>query len=522
MKRFNWLFCVLVMALNMVACEKTEMVGEEKNEQYIEEQEVDIVENEDEEIQFECAEIEAYVREELGLAEGSKIDGQKLEQIEMLDIAFYDNTEPVHIAGDLQHFTELKILRIYVEPKLGKEMVLDYDVCGTAGELQKLEELYIRDSYLEDISFVANLGALKRLYIPETNVSDISVLKEMKQLTHLSLYDTPIKDVTPIGGLTDLVELSLAYCDEIENIEIIASMSKMESLGLMGCGIEDISFLKDMTKLHSLNLSENRIKDITLLAEFPNLSGVALDDNKITDVSALVGLKNLTFVSLYDNPVQNVGLLVGVDPCFDVTIGKGAKTDNWEAEVKKALHIYDVTEIMFEGHALKVEDYYVGDATGDGLDDVGIVVSWVDKPEDIYEGYRWLYIYPGTKTSYKNPLEPMGLTDGMTEGRYGEPYRGIILHDGKLIVQHEGGSANLWRITEVYQFHNRIWECVLETDLYWQDTWGTPSEYGYSLKDFQKNIQFDYKLYIDQGYQWYKMLTGEYQIDEVNNEIKDR
>lgn len=508
MKRFNWLFCVLVMALNLVACGKAEVP--------VEEQETDIVEVDNGEIQFECAIIEEYVRRELGLAEGTKIDGEKLEQIETLKIGFVEECEPLNLAGDLQHFTNIKVLQVYVDPELSKEIILDYDVWGIHGELQTLEELYIRDFYLDDISFVSNFKELKRLYIPETSVSDISILREMTQLTHLSLYGTQVRDITPLTKLTELKELSLAYCDEIENIEIIASMTKMENLGLMGCGIEDISFLKDMKKLHSLNLSENEIEDITLLAEFSNLSGVALDDNKITDVSALVGLENLTFVSLYDNPIQNAGMLVGVDPGFDVTIGKGAKTDNWEAEVEKALNIYDVTEIMFEGHALKVEDYYVGDATGDGLDDIGIVVSWVDKPEDIYEGYRWLYIYPGTKTSYKNPLEPMGLTDGMTEGRYGEPYRGIILHAGKLIVQHEGGSANLWRITEVYQLHNGMWECVLETDLYWQDTWGTPSEYGYSLKDFQKNIQFDYKLYMDQGYQWYKMLTGEYQIGEMS------
>ena len=181
----------------------------------------------------------------------------------------------------------------------------------------------------------------------------------------------------------------MAYCDEIENIECIASMTKMENLGLMGCGIKDISFLRDMKKLHSINLSENKIEDITLLAEFSNLSGVVLDDNKITDVSALVGLENLVFVSLYDNPIQNAGLLVGVDPCFDVTVGRGAKMEAWNAEVEKALQVYDVT-VEVDGHLQEVEDYYVGDATGDGIADIGIVTSWQNEEADGVRLDRWL------------------------------------------------------------------------------------------------------------------------------------
>ena len=112
MKRFNWLFCVLVMTLNMVACEKAEMP--------VEEQETDIVEVDNGEIQFECAIIEEYVRKELGLAEGTKIDGEKLEQIETLNIRFVEDCEALNLANDLQHFTNLKVLQVYVDPELSK------------------------------------------------------------------------------------------------------------------------------------------------------------------------------------------------------------------------------------------------------------------------------------------------------------------------------------------------------------------------------------------------------------------
>lgn len=506
MKRFNWLFCVLVMTLNMVACEKAEVP--------VEEQEMDIVEVDNGEIQFECAIIEECVRKELGLAEGTKIDGEKLEQIETLNIRFVEDCEALNLAGDLQHFTNLKVLQVYVDPELSKEIILDYDVWGIHGELQTLEELYIRDFYLDNISFVSNFKELKRLYIPETSVSDISILREMTQLTHLSLYGTQVRDITPLTKLTELKELSLAYCDEIENIECIASMTKMENLGLMGCGIKDISFLRDMKKLHSINLSENKIEDITLLAEFSNLSGVVLDDNKITDVSALVGLENLVFVSLYDNPIQNAGLLVGVDPCFDVTVGRGAKMEAWNAEVEKALQVYDVT-VEVDGHLQEVEDYYVGDATGDGIADIGIVTSWQNEEADGVRLDRWLYVYPGTGLSYKNPMEPIALSDGTMGGMQGDPYKGIILQDGKLIVQEQGGSLFSWEVTNVYKAQNGKWDCVIETMLDW---YGYSSGYDYTIEDYEKNLRFSYTLCEDQDYQWYKLKTGEYQIGEENTD----
>ena len=49
----------------------------------VEEQETDIVDVDNGEIQFECAIIEEYVRKELGLAEGTKIDGEKYTPTEL-------------------------------------------------------------------------------------------------------------------------------------------------------------------------------------------------------------------------------------------------------------------------------------------------------------------------------------------------------------------------------------------------------------------------------------------------------
>lgn len=94
-------------------------------------------------------------------------------------------------------------------------------------------------------------------------------------------------------------------------------------------------------------------------------------------------LANLVVASVYDNPIKNLGVLTGVVPSFDVSAAREGGTDTQYQEVDKALQVYDVTVVEVNGHLLEIEDQYVGDVTGDGIDDVGIVVSWMDVQKSI-------------------------------------------------------------------------------------------------------------------------------------------
>ncbi len=525
MRKICVLLCLTGLILGMAACGRTvKMTKEQEAESYVKEQEsVEEEQQKDEikhkadngKIQFQCEAIEAAVREQLELGSEVVIREQMLEEMDVLSISIENGDGPAYIADDLQYFPDLKVLNIFVDMECEEEMILDYDKLGTDGQLEKLEELYIRDCYLEDISFVIQLDSLKKLFIPESNVSDISILSYMKNLTHLSLYGTPVWDIKPLGELTDLVELSLSNCDQIKNIEVIASMTKMENLGLINCGIDDISFLKDMKNLRYLNLNGNEIEDISLLAQFTQLSGLSLESNKITDVNALTGLENLTVASVYDNPIKNLGSLVGVVPSFDAAAANDAGTKEWQDEVDRALQVYDVTAVEKEGHLLEVEDYYVGDATGDGIDDVGVVASWTDEENYHIRRDRWLYVYPGSGSSYQKPLEPMEMRDGTTGGIQGDPYHGIILQDGKLIIQYQGGSNFSWRNTHVYKVKDQIWECVMNTELDW---WSGSIGYDYKVTDYENNVFYSYILCTDELYQWHKLKISEGTTDSRNQD----
>lgn len=488
MRRICIVLCLAGLIVGMNACGRTEKTVDEKAaETYVNGQESEregLQESEitggtdNEEVQFECKVIEDAVREQLNKGPDAVISRQTLEKIEELTIWFKNEDEPACIADDLRYFTNLKVLDIFVYECM-EEKILDYAELGAGGALNNLEELYISDYYFENISFVTKLDSLKQLYITEANIRDISVLREMKQLTHLVLNNTSIQDTEPIGELTNLVYLSLK-----------------------NCGIEDISFLKDMKSLNCLSLSGNKIKDISLLAQFTQLTRLELDRNEITDVSALISMENLVSVSIYDNPVKNLGLLVGIVPDFDISAGKGKRENTWNDEMEKALQIYDVTTVEIEGHLLKIEDYYVGDATGDGIDDVGIVASWTSEGvfDDIKE--RMVYVYPGTGSSYREPLilkpeENLGSDD---------TYDGIILQDGRLIIQYHSDGAYSDRWTYVYKIENQAWERVMEISLGRQ--LGTTA-YVYWIYDRENDIMNKYVLCMDELNQWYKLKVFE-------------
>lgn len=463
MRRICIGLCLAGLIVGMNACGRMEKTVDEKAaESYVKGQESDregLQESEitggtdNEEVQFECKAIENAVRVQLNKGPEAVIRRQTLEEIEEFSIWFENGDEPACIADDLRYFTNLRALNIYMV-ECNEEKVLDYTELGTDGALKNLEELLIRDCYLEDISFLGS----------------------MNQLTHLWLSDMPIQDTEPIGELTNLVELSLK-----------------------NCGIDNISFLKNVKNLQSLNLSDNKVEDISLLAQFTQLARIELDRNEITDVSPLISMENLIFVSVYDNPVENLGILVGSVPDFDVSAGSGTRKDTWNDEVKKALLVYDVTAVETEGHLLEIEDYYVGDATGDGIDDVGIVASWTGATGEYREYSReyTLYIYPGTGSSFRPPL-----TFKDTE-MYHQPYDGIILQDGRLIIQcHNDSVDSFSRYTDVYKIKDQTLERVMEIFF---DSWQSKTEYEYRVDNYDNKTMNIYVFCIDELYQWHKL-----------------
>ena len=95
-------------------------------------------------------------------------------------------------------------------------------------------------------------------------------------------------DLEPLRYCTDLVALDLGhnYLTDAD-LEVIASLTKLEILILADNKITDISALSSLKELQYIELFMNRIEDVSPLAELTNLIDVNICNIGLTDLSPL-------------------------------------------------------------------------------------------------------------------------------------------------------------------------------------------------------------------------------------------
>ena len=94
-------------------------------------------------------------------------------------------------------------------------------------------------------------------------------------------------------------------------------------------------------------------------------------------------------------------------------------------------------------------DMCKGDLNGDGLDDIAVVI---EQRPGMSGGSRTIYIMLACEDGslavcWQSGTHLMGRGEG---GVFGDPYCGIIIHNGELIISHYGGSSDRWGFTFKY------------------------------------------------------------------------
>ncbi|MDP4179949.1 MAG: leucine-rich repeat domain-containing protein [Bacillota bacterium] len=167
---------------------------------------------------------------------------------------------------------------IYLEEVSSKSVLNvsneDLSDCGPIESLQglqyfsNLEELYLNNQRIEDITPIGYLYKLKKLY----------------------LNNNRIKSIYPLRNLTDLETLNLQYnyIDDINPLSYLSGYSNLTQLYLSNNRISEIQGLIDLTSLEVLQLDNNCVKDYSYLKKLENLRCLYLagKDNS-TDYSAI-------------------------------------------------------------------------------------------------------------------------------------------------------------------------------------------------------------------------------------------
>ena len=120
-------------------------------------------------------------------------------------------------------------------------------------------------------------------------------------------------EINLLAACVNLVELDIeAMSLSNEQLAVLASLTKLESLKLFGNRITALSPIARLTNLRTLDISANPIADLQPVVELPNLTALSASDIGLTDIRPLAGLVNLRHLELWGNDIDDISPIAGL------------------------------------------------------------------------------------------------------------------------------------------------------------------------------------------------------------------
>ncbi len=443
--------------------------------------------------------VKAAVYEALFPEGGHLCSAEQIGGLERLEIA---QGQEVQTLMDLAAFPRLTSLSVegfggacaereLEQMDLSRLLELNLIGCGIRDisfveQMPHLTSLSLYNNSIEDIAPLARAKGLRELSLGWNRITDITPLAGLNHLEEAGLHWNEIEDITPLAGLENLTRLNLSG-NRVQDLEPLCERTRLKGLGLAKNNITDITPLENLTKLENLSISLNQVRDIRVLQNMKDMEWLGLSWNEIEDFSPIFGMEHLFYLEAAGNPSQDIGGLYLVP---DLTIGRGDADDGRTMELKWAQELLNRYESR---QGILAEDLAWGDLDGDGRMDVAITgYSGEEKDEEgriTAWGQRKVYLFLQTAGEDYFPAGSVDTLGPDQGGVYGDPYMGIAISGGALVVQCYGGSNFRWADTCVYEYKEggpkETYELSLQSFVY-------TSGCDWYVKDFAAGTQKKY------------------------------
>ena len=180
-------------------------------------------------------------------------------------------------------------------------------------------EIEIKDPNLEEVIrgkinkpegtlYLSDVIDITKLYATRKNIESIEGIQYLEKLQELDFSSNDVSDISPLSTMARLKELNFAQ-NRVSDITPLANLSYLQSLTISDNQISDISILTDLTHLRELTFAGIEVSDISILADLTNLTSLNFSDNQISDISILADLTNLTSLNFSDNEISDISIL---------------------------------------------------------------------------------------------------------------------------------------------------------------------------------------------------------------------
>lgn len=271
-----------------------------------------------EEITFESAELEAYIRDTLYISRTEPVMSDRLWEITELTVP-----EDVTTYSDLRHFSRLTSLTITNSSAedysflQGTPALETLDLSGSLvsaetldyiGTLTELTVLNLSACGISNVTALSGLDRLEVLDLSDNSISDISALADCDALERLNLQSNALISLASLEGCDNLTDLNVSQ-NNITSLAPLADSTALRSLVIDHNSVSDLSVLRSMTGLVTFTASNNSIADISPLTACTQLTRLILSYNQITDVEPIAAMRALAYLDISHNQVATLPAL---------------------------------------------------------------------------------------------------------------------------------------------------------------------------------------------------------------------
>ena len=191
---------------------------------------------------------------------------------------------------------------------------------ATKDELEKVTHLQVRPLFYPfiepyELDFLVACVNLAELDIQVMHLSNeqLAMLASLTKLESLKLHGNSITDLSPIARLTNLRTLDISS-NPIADLRLrpVVELPNLTALSASNIGLTDFRPLAGLVNLQYLELRANDIDDIRPLANLVNLQHLHFSTGAIADLTPFAGLVNLQHLNLWSNKIADLTPLVGL------------------------------------------------------------------------------------------------------------------------------------------------------------------------------------------------------------------
>ncbi len=198
-------------------------------------------------------------------------------------------------------------------------VLLPYDLSRTTYLAVRTLDQDLNTSELSNVIQLANLDELE-VNFPDGTLDALVRLKsgvlsgqlygsDLAGITTFSAVGQGIFHLAGMQYLSNLTVLNLKSNLQIDDINPLEHLIRLEWLNLSANNFGEVSALEKLTNLKVLDLTSNRVADLSALAGMTALDTLAIRYNEVANLDALSGLENLKYLELGTNNISDIAPL---------------------------------------------------------------------------------------------------------------------------------------------------------------------------------------------------------------------